>query len=134
MLNERDHKFYMASKSMGCQVIFFIPHFKGSQGRIHNCIKQKGGGQCIKTSVSVEAGLPRALSLISNCSNVCQKFAIGSPTICYRVASGVRKINDYQFFFTTLSTNYRLFDTLSTNFIEFSIFRIFGPDICRSGT
>ena len=32
-------------------------------------------------------------------------------------------------FFTTLSTNYRLFDTLSTNFIDFFIFRIFGPDI-----
>ena len=45
------------------------------------------------------------------------------------MASGVRKINDYQFFFTALSTNYRLFDTLSTNFIDFSIFRIFGPDI-----
>ena len=39
-----------------------------------------------------------------------------------RVASGVRKINDYQFFVTILSTIYRLFDTLSTNFIDFSIF------------
>ena len=38
---------------------------------------------------------------------------------------------DYRlpFFFTILSTNYQLFDTLSTNFIDFSIFRIFGPDI-----
>jgi len=45
-----------------------------------------------------------------------------------RVASGVRKINDYQF----LSPHYRLiidfFDTLSTNFIDFSIFRKFGPE------
>ena len=32
-------------------------------------------------------------------------------------------------FFTILLTNYRLFDTLSTNFIDFSIFWIFGPDI-----
>ena len=36
-----------------------------------------------------------------------------------RVASGVRKIIDYQFCSTILSTNYRLFNTLSINFIYF---------------
>ena len=37
-----------------------------------------------------------------------------SPTLCVqcRVATGVRKIIDYHFFLTILSTNYRLFDTL----------------------
>ena len=45
------------------------------------------------------------------------------------MASGVQKINDYQFFFTKITNKYRLFDTLSTNFIDFSTFRIFGPDI-----
>ena len=42
----------------------------------------------------------------------------------YRVASGVRKIIDYYFFYhiiDELSTNYRLFNTLSTNFIDFYI-------------
>ena len=43
------------------------------------------------------------------------------------MASGVRKINDYQF----VSPHYRLIIDflISTNFIDFFIFRIFGPDI-----
>ena len=45
--------------------------------------------------------------------------------------SGQWGSEDYRlpFFSTILSTNYQLFDTLSTNFIDFSIFWIFGPDI-----
>ena len=43
--------------------------------------------------------------------------------------SGQWGSEDYRlpFFSTTLSTNYQLFDTLSTYFIDFSTFRIFGP-------
>ena len=38
-------------------------------------------------------------------------------------------LEDYRlpFFKTILSTNYQLFDTLLPDFIDFSIFRIFGP-------
>ena len=45
------------------------------------------------------------------------------------MGSGVWNIIDDHFFSTILSAIHRLFDTLSTNFIDFSIFRIFGPDI-----
>ena len=45
----------------------------------------------------------------------------------YRATTG--GLEDYQqpFFKTNLSTNYRHFDTLSTDFINFYNFRIFGP-------
>ena len=45
--------------------------------------------------------------------------------------SGQWGSEDYRlpFFSTILSTNYQLFETLSTNFNDFSILWIFGPDI-----
>ena len=42
-----------------------------------------------------------------------------------RVATGVQKIIKYEF----LTPYYRLFDTVSTHFIDFYIFSIFGREI-----